>query len=139
MNKSKERDDFFIRSMYEEITNIENFMKDATYDKYLSDKMMRYAVYKACENIGEAVDNLSDEFKNNYPDIPWRIIKDYRNVLTHEYFGVDTKETWKVAKEDIPNIKNKVKQIIETLDKTQEKSQERVSEKEHNKGPTFTM
>ncbi len=53
------------------------------------------------EIIGEATSNLENNFKKTYPEIPWRDIADFRNVLAHEYWDVDLEIVWRAVKEDI--------------------------------------
>jgi uncharacterized protein with HEPN domain len=117
MKNNKQGDEFYIRSLYEEIEKAESFVKNETYETFMKDEKLQYAVYKACENIGEAVKNLSNDLKNKYPGIPWKIIVGFRNVLAHEYFGVEIQRTWNTVQKDIPDIKGKVEQIIKTFEK----------------------
>lgn len=79
---------------------------------FAKDEKLKYAVYKACENIGEAARNISNKLKDKYPEVPWKKIIGYRNILTHEYFGVDTRETWKVVQKDIPELKRNITKLI---------------------------
>ena len=69
---------------------------------------MRFASIKQIEIIGEAAKNLSDETKQNYPTIEWREISGLRNILVHEYFGVDIDLIWQIIQTDIPNLKSKL-------------------------------
>ena len=64
------------------------------------------------EIIGEASNNLSDEFRNNQIKIPFRDIIDMRNLLIHEYFGVNTKIVWETCQTDIPKLKEIIEGII---------------------------
>ena len=61
--------------------------------------------------IGEAVTQLSDEFRSQYPDLPWRAIAAMRNALVHAYFRVDLDEVWSVVKNDLPSLKARLQGI----------------------------
>ena len=58
-------------------------------EEFIWNKLVRSAVVRQLEIIGEASGSVSEELKSQYASIPWRIIKDFRNVLAHHYFGVD--------------------------------------------------
>ena len=66
---------------------------------------------KRLEVIGEAVKNIPDDFKEEYPDIPWKKIAGMRDILIHQYFGINLKRVWKTIKEDLPQLKAKITQI----------------------------
>ena len=66
------------------------------------------------EIIGEAVGKIPDELKQKHPDVEWQDIKDFRNLLVHEYFGVDMEIVWKVIQENLPVLVNAVKEILQT-------------------------
>lgn len=72
---------------------------------FKNNKVVFYAVLKALEIIGEACLHTSQEIKNKYPNIPWIVIKDFRNHLAHEYFGVDEGIVWDTVQNDLPELK----------------------------------
>jgi uncharacterized protein with HEPN domain len=67
------------------------------------------------EIIGEASNHISEELKALFTDIEWNSIKGMRNVLVHEYFGIDTRLIWEIIKYDLPELKTKVVGVISSL------------------------
>ena len=66
------------------------------------------------EIIGEAVNNLPEEFKEKHSGIPWREISGMRNVLIHEYFGINMERVWNLIDKDLTELKEKVEEIKES-------------------------
>ena len=55
--------------------------------------------------IGEMVDKISDELKSNHPEIEWIKIKGFRNIVAHDYFGIDAEEVWQIIRNKIPALR----------------------------------
>jgi len=77
-------------------TAISEYIKGMFFDDFCNDRKTYAAVVREFEIIGEAVGKLPDEIKLKRPDVEWQDIKDFRNLLIHEYFGVDLEIVWKV-------------------------------------------
>ncbi len=90
------------------------FVKGVSFDEFCSDRKTYSAVIREFEIIGEAAGKLPDKLKQEHPDIEWQDIKDFRNLLTHEYFGIDLEIVWKIIHEDLPILMNAVKEIVRT-------------------------
>ena len=60
---------------------------------------------KRSEVIGEMVDKISDEFKKSHSNIEWIKIKGFRNIVAHDYFGIDAEEVWQIIKNKIPSLR----------------------------------
>ncbi len=74
----------------------------AAYDR--GDLIARRALEKCLLNLGEAAGRLSPSFKDGYPQIPWDAIVGLRNVLAHEYGGIDYRALWRVATRHVPEL-----------------------------------
>lgn len=63
--------------------------------------------------IGEMVDKLSNDFKRDHAYIEWIKIKGFRNIVAHDYFGIDAEEVWQIIKNKIPDLKSEIQKLIE--------------------------
>lgn len=107
-----ENDRIRIEHIIEAIGDIESFAGSMTREEFIWNKLVRSAVVRQLEIIGEAVGSISEELKSEYPHIPWRIIKNFRNVLIHHYFGVDYNEVYTVLESDLPSLKESILNIL---------------------------
>ena len=72
-------------------------------------------IIKQIEIIGEAANNLSQQIRDQFTEIQWSQIIGMRNVLVHEYFGIAVRLIWQVILTDLPDLKTKITQILDTL------------------------
>ena len=94
------------------------YVQGITFDAFAQDRMRYSAVIREFEIIGEAVGKLSEDLKGVYPKIPWQDIKDFRNLLTHEYFGVDLEIVWNTIHNDLPILMDAVQKIVKGIKQT---------------------
>ncbi|GBE54558.1 hypothetical protein BMS3Bbin15_00715 [archaeon BMS3Bbin15] len=106
------RNSVYLQHIIDAIQAIEKFIKDISRDQFLEDDMVKSAVIRKIEIIGEAVKNISEEMKRNYPEIPWKNIAGMRDKLIHGYFGVDEERVWEVTQKDLPLLKEQISEII---------------------------
>jgi len=106
----------FLLHIRDSINQIEEYVADFSYEEFLADKKTQDAVIRQLEIIGEATSNLEETFKNDNPEIPWREISDFRNVLAHEYWDVDLAIVWEAIHEDVKTLKEA---LLPLLDKFQ--------------------
>jgi uncharacterized protein with HEPN domain len=116
MSKSAKNPLFFLTHIQESIAAIETYLQgDKT--RFLSDRMVQKAVLYELITIGEAVKNIPDEFKETHPEVPWRDLVDFRNVLTHHYWGVSLEVVGKILEnpDKLPTLKRQIDSFIEQL------------------------
>ena len=77
--------------------------------------MLQDAVVRNLEIIGEASNHITDTVKIKFPAVEWNQIVGMRNVFVHEYFGVDSRIVWEIIKNDIPDLKEKIKEILDKI------------------------
>lgn len=94
---------------------IQTYVQDVTFEQFITDRMRNAAVVREFEIIGEAVGKISESIKANFPKVPWREIKDFRNLLVHEYFGIDQEIIWNTIKQDLPLLLDAAEKILSTL------------------------
>lgn len=104
-----------IEDILERINLIENSTKKLSKDRFESDGMLADATVRRLEIIGEAVKNIPNDFQKKYPEIPWKDIAGFRDVITHAYFEIDFDTVWNIVKKDLPDLKNKIIKIKEEL------------------------
>ena len=80
------------------------------------DELIQVWIQHHLQVIGEAAAQLGREFHQAHPEIPWREIVAMRNILVHEYFGVDLKEVWGTVEHDLPLFKNMIERLLRDLE-----------------------
>ena len=88
--------------MMEAIAYIKEFTAGKTESDMYNEAMLRFAVIKQLEIIGEAGNHISQQTKDSLVDVEWRKIRSFRNISVHEYFGVDPSIIWRIVQQDIP-------------------------------------
>ena len=85
-------------------------------EAFLRDTMVQDAVIRNFEVIGEAAKRIPEQFRVEHAAIPWRLMAGFRDVLIHDYEGVDLERVWRIAQEDLPAVKMVITQILPPLE-----------------------
>jgi uncharacterized protein with HEPN domain len=91
---------------------ITEFLSRNDFDSFAADRLVRSAVAHQLMIIGEAAGRLSPATRERYPDVPWTDVRGLRNIVVHNYFGTDSEEIWRTAKNDVPVLSRGVSEII---------------------------
>lgn len=105
-----------LQHILDAIKEIESYIIGADFQSFIDNSMMRFACIKQMEIIGEAGNHNSTEVKSKFSSIEWTQIVGMRNVFVHEYFGVDTNIVWEIIKDDLPELKKKVTEILSLIE-----------------------
>jgi uncharacterized protein with HEPN domain len=99
----------FIKDVLESICIIECYTEKLTKEEFLTNSLVQDAVLRRLEIIGEAVKNIPNEVRKKYSDVPWKQMAGMRDVLIHDYFGVNLERVWLTVKKDLPEVRSKIK------------------------------
>jgi len=113
--KGKLGDRQLLFHILEAIDEIQLYTKNIDLKTFRTNSMMRFACIKQIEIIGEAANNITPETRNVFTDLEWKQIIGMRHILVHEYFGVDFDLIWQVIIDDLPALKGKTLDVINSL------------------------
>ncbi len=101
----------YLDDVLEAIEKIQDYIEKISYEQFSKNGMISDAVIRNLEVIGEAVKSLPTEIKNKHPNIEWRKISGLRDILIHEYFGINLKIVWDIVINKIPELKKSIIKI----------------------------
>ncbi|MDR2556957.1 MAG: DUF86 domain-containing protein [Bacteroidales bacterium] len=110
------RDKGRLEHILQSIENIFQFTAGVSFDDFKSNKMMRFAVIKNLEIIGEASWKLTNELREAHSEIEWRKITGMRHVLVHGYYQIEDMFAWEIIEKDLQPLKEKIEAIYKTIE-----------------------
>jgi len=103
-----------LQHVLEAISHIERYAIEGE-EVFRSNELIQNWMVRHLQVIGEAARGLSSELRNHHAGVPWLDIMDMRNVLVHEYFGIDLDIVWRAVTHDLPALKRKIQAILREL------------------------
>jgi len=107
----------YLKDILEAIEAIERFVENMNFEEFRNNDLVSSAVIRKFEIIGEATRNIPQEIRKKYPDIPWKTMVGFRDKLIHFYFGIKYELVWETIKSKLPELKEKIKKVLEDLEK----------------------
>lgn len=108
----KKDDTVYLLHILDAIDLIDEYTKGMSENEFLSNSMAHDAVVRQIEIVGEAARNVSTEFQEKYPKLPWAKMVGIRNKIIHEYFNINYSIVWDTIKDDLPLLKKSIKKIV---------------------------
>ena len=114
--KSRVSDKARLQHIMDSITEISTAIEGKTKEAFIGDHILRIAVVKWIEIIGEAANHITTETKETARNIEWKMIVGLRHIVVHEYFGINYDAIWNIAVNDIPVLGRKIKEVLKAFE-----------------------
>jgi uncharacterized protein with HEPN domain len=111
MSKGRDITDY-LNDISAAIADAQEFIRGMDYDAFAKDKKTVNAVIRSLEVLGEATKRIPKAFRQNHSHIPWSHMAGMRDVLIHDYMGVDLMTVWKVVHERLPELQSSFQKLI---------------------------
>lgn len=102
----------YLDDIIEATNRIEKYTKGLVLEKFKKDDLTIDGVIRNLEIIGEAVKNIPADVKDKHPDIEWKKIAGLRDILAHEYFGIDIDILWDIIENKLPDLKKEISRLL---------------------------
>ena len=105
-------DTLYLIHIGECIARIERYVVDGR-EAFIGSTLIQDAVLRNLQTIGQSVGRLSGALRNTHPEINWRSIIGLRNVLVHDYLGINLERIWEIIEHDLPDLKHTVETLLQ--------------------------
>jgi uncharacterized protein with HEPN domain len=102
----------YLEDMLLSMNRIEEYLSDLDFKKFKQTHLVVDAIIRNFEIIGEASKNIPIDIQKKYPEIPWKKMYGLRNLIAHEYFGIDYEMIWEIARKNLPQNRIDLIEII---------------------------
>ena len=105
----------YLGDILDAMDKAEDFTGSMSLQAFKSDDKTVYAVIRSLEIIGEAAKKVPAHLRRRFPDIPWKSLAGMRDKLIHDYVGVSLEVVWRTVKEDIPAVRPRLNEMLDTV------------------------
>ncbi len=103
----------YLEDIYEACGKILRYTEEMSFYDFIDDERTFDAVVRNLEIVGEAARHIPAELRQRYPEVGWSGIVALRNILAHEYFGVDEEIVWDIVQNKVPVLREQVQRILQ--------------------------
>jgi uncharacterized protein with HEPN domain len=103
---------FRVRDILSALRNIADYTNGMAYDDFAADRRTLDAVVRNLMMMGESIRWIPEPILDAHAAVPWRLMRGVRNVVVHEYFGVDPRILWETVQTDLPPIIPKLEAVL---------------------------
>lgn len=107
-------DRVYLNHILESIQRIARYTEGG-HEAFAGSELIQDGVIRNLQTLGQSTLKLSDAFRASHPEIPWRGIIGFRNVLVHDYLGVNVERVWEIVERDLPDLKQKVENLLKNI------------------------
>ncbi len=107
-------DRLYVDHILQCIRDVAEFTREGK-DAFVSDKKTQQAVLRTLQTLAESTQRLSRSLKSSHAEVNWFAIAGFRNVVVHDYLGVDFDQVWQIAEMDLPELKRQMETIRDEL------------------------
>lgn len=105
-----------IEDILHALNKIDQYTLNMSYNQFTKNELIIDAVVRKLEIIEEAARAVPDSIAEQYPEVSWHRMAGLRNILIHEYFGVDKRIVWEIITNDLPNEKPLLEFVMRELE-----------------------
>ncbi len=102
----------FLEDIKDCIEKIGGYTKNVSWERFEKDVQLQDAVVRRLEIIGEAVKGITPPLRESHPEIPWKRVAGFRDILIHAYSDVNLRMVWNVIETDLPLLKEAISKLI---------------------------
>ena len=99
-------DKLYLIHILESISKIDSYVSGLDFNSFMEKTIVQDAVLRNLQVLAESTQKLSNEFKSRHPEIEWYKISGLRNILVHDYLGIDFETVWAAVTNNLPELKN---------------------------------
>lgn len=108
-------DSVYLHHIVDCIRRVEENVKEGR-ERFMTSHTLQDAVIRNLQTMAESTQRLSDELKEQHPEIEWYRIAAFRNVLVHDYLGIDIEAIWEITQRDVPDLKQVILLMLNLSD-----------------------